>query len=580
MSTISKHWLSDPSRGARRVAAAAAAQLAFLLVFAGAASAQDQADQAWLQGDTQTARRLYAERLAADSTDDTALHRMALLLAWNREYAEGIALFDRLLAQSNDNVDAATDRARVMVWSGDTAGGISALTSLLEAHPDNRSARRSMARIWAESSLLSESASLYDSLVRSNPADIESRLGLARVLSWSDQVDSAAVVYAGILAERPRQADALAGWARMASWSGDMVEAEVRWRQATSANPLHAPSWIGLGRTLRSQGRTRAAHTALAESAALDPGNSDVAAELEEIRASERPTASSRLGFESDSDGNRILTGILDAEWSASHDMSLRATVYGRHARQVGTANSGLSAVGVRALVTTQFEPGWTLTGGLGASGTTATGSSTTAALSARVTTPDRHRVRGSVGVTTQALDETAALIRNAVTYTTWDANLSVTPASAWRISAGLSLSEFDGSESNERLAGWVEAHRTVSNQWRVGVVTRSFGFEKNLSDGYFDPDHYLLSQVPVEWSRAHRKWQVRLRVAPGVQRVGRSGSLRTALGLDGQLHYELSPSREIGAWVRYARTGLASFSTESSDYRYVSLGLRGSWRF
>ncbi|MDH3732205.1 MAG: tetratricopeptide repeat protein [Gemmatimonadota bacterium] len=561
-----------------RFARVAAVQLTILCGLAAPAVAQDPANSAWIQGDTETARRLYSERLAADSTDQVALHRLGLLVAWEGEYERALELLDRLIAGSDDHVDAIIDRARVLSWSGDATEASATLTALVESHPDNPRVRRSLAGIWAENGRTDEAVALYDSLARSNPADTESRLGLARLLSWSNDLDSAAAVYSGIVSEQPDHPDALAGRARMAAWSGDLVEAEVRWRQAAAQNPTHAASWIGLGQTLRWQGRIGAARSALAEAQALDPEDPVLAGELEEIGRSSRPVAASRIGFDRDSDGNRILTGTFDSRWAASPHLTLRAITYARYARDVGPADLGHTSAGVRALATAHLEPGWTLTGGLGATGTS--GSSPAIAASVRVSTPGRYRIRGSMGVSTQALDETAALMRNGVTYTMWDADATYTPNSTWRFTAGLNLSRFYGSEANRRAGGWAAVSRPLGGPWRVGLVTRSFGFEDNLNDGYFDPDLYLLTQVPVEWTGQSSSWHFLIRAAPGVQKVGSSGSLRGALGLDGQLRYEFGPGREIGGWASFSSTGMSGFSTGRSDYRYASVGVRAGWVF
>ena len=107
----------------RRVAAIAGLMTAVLYCPANAV-AQSPADSAWLAGDTYTAGELYAAGLAADSTDELALHRVALMRAWDADYDESLDLFGRLLAVSPQNLEARVDRARVMAWGGDYPGAI------------------------------------------------------------------------------------------------------------------------------------------------------------------------------------------------------------------------------------------------------------------------------------------------------------------------------------------------------------------------------------------------------------------------------------------------------------------------
>jgi tetratricopeptide (TPR) repeat protein len=108
----------------------------FLLV-AATARAQDPADSAWTRGDLAAARRLYAGRLATDSSDVRALHRMGLLLSWDGRYAQGIALFDRLLRVAPENGDAQVDRARALAWArryGESVAGYEEALQIGRAH--------------------------------------------------------------------------------------------------------------------------------------------------------------------------------------------------------------------------------------------------------------------------------------------------------------------------------------------------------------------------------------------------------------------------------------------------------------
>ena len=47
------------------------------------------------------------------------------------------------------------------------------------------------------------------------------------------------------------------------------------------------------------------------------------------------------------------------------------------------------------------------------------------------------------------------------------------------------------GTEPNRRLSGSLALSWRASHMWRIGVAGRAFGFEKDLGDGYFDPDFY-----------------------------------------------------------------------------------------
>jgi tetratricopeptide (TPR) repeat protein len=591
-----------------------AATLLALVSLPGIAHAQDAADAAWRQGDTQTARSLYAERLSADSTDDQALHRMALMLAWEGRYDEGIALFDRLLALSPDNGDAAVDRARVLAWSGNTDAAARSLTAILAADPgnltgwltlsqveswqgrfdealatldraavtwpDNRRIAMRRARVLAEAGRLDESVAAYETLVRSDESDLQAHLGLARTLAWSGQYAAAEAEYERIQARWPDNAEALAGWARIASWRGDLIEGETRWRRAVEAQPESVSLMAGLGETLRWQGRDAAAYEALSAAAEMDPQNAEVRAELDLVAPAFQPFAAPSLGYQTDSDGNRIFTTTVAGGWNATPTIRVQGSAYMVQARQVGAFEFSEGSAGLMAEVGVYLDPGWTISGGLGASASGATGVGAIPAGEARISTPARNRVAGSFGFTARALDETATLIRNGVKYALLNGDIRFTPSQEWRIAGGAGIGRFDGSEFNRRLDGWADARRRLSREWSVGLAVRSFGFEKNLNDGYFDPNFYILAQVPVAWSLPVARWAVSVRVAPGVEQIGSQGSPRGALGAAGEVGYAVSPGRQVSAWAGYSSTGMAAFATGSADYRYGTFGVRGTWTF
>lgn len=495
----------------------AAMLLAFTSIPA-TADAQEVADPsevanvAWRMGDTATARTLYSERLAADSTDEVALHRMALLVAWDGRYDDAIALFDRLLADSPDHVGARIDRARVVAWRGDYEQALADIDDAEAIAPGNRDVLLARAYVLALSGRLDESVALYDSLAQSDPSDTRALVGLSRTLRW--------------------------------------------------------------------QGREGAATQTLSRAATLAPYDPEVQSESQILSAGYRPTLAPSVSYQTDTDGNRILTGEARGGWRPSSTIGVRASAYVRGARQVGAVEFSESSGGLMAEVSMRFDPGWVVTGGAGASGSGATGSNAIGAARARVASPARNPLSGSFGFLTHALDETATLIRNGVKFDMLDGNFRYTPAPRWRVGGGAGVSRFSGSESNRRVNGWLEVTRRISSAWSVGVSARSFGFEKDLNDGYFDPSFYLLAQVPVAWSRPLGDWHVSVQAAPGLQKVAGEGGPRGALGAAGEVSYAFSPGRQIGAWAGYSSTGMASFSTGSANYRYGTFGMRGSWAF
>lgn len=515
-----------------------------LVLCASQASAQDRADSAWTAGALELAESLYAARLAADSSDERALHRMALMFAWAGRYHESIVLFDRLIRQSPRNFDARRDRARVLAWQGDHVGALDGFSAILDA--------------W--------------------PGDRETLLAMAQVLSWADRLDSAMIVYRGILALNPADPEAMKGLARVTGWSGDLRLAETRWRNAVELDRDDAEAAAGLAQTLRWQNRHARASEVLGRMQGEARENADVRRERSELNAVIGPRTRSALIHERDSDGNRIGTLLMSAGWRPVMPVDVVATGYLRWTGLSGSGLAGRSSRGGMLDARAYLDPGWTVFGGLGQSRPDATDVRTLTSWNAGVTTPPQYPLGGTLTVSRIPLDATTLLIERGVEITEWSVSGRIEPVSPWSASVGFSHSTFHGSEDNRRLAGIASMTRRLPGRWAVSAVVRAFGFEQDLTDGYFDPDFYGLAEARFRWQPILHGWQLSLEGAPGVQKVGSEGTVRATLRATGNISRALGPGREVSLGALFMNAGLQSFATGESDYRYLAFTLSGSW--
>lgn len=596
---------------ARAVGRAAALTMIALVVAVESTSAQSPADSAWLAGDTRLAGDLYELRLARDSTDELALHRLALMWAWDARYEESLELFDHLLRISPANHEARVDRAKVLAWSGDLPGAkaevdrvleiqpsyapalaararyeawrgdlTSAITmqnELLGVAPDDRDAWRSQATYLVWDDRLADAIAIYDSLLQSDPSDRASRLGKATALGWSNRLEEASVLYAELLEVDSSDVEAWAGYARVAAWGGRLKEAEDRWRRAIDLAADDASAYAGLGQTLRWQGRNAASHEALTRATELAPGNREASEELRALRLDLSRKGRPGVQFTSDSDQNDIFTVDGDARWHPTPSVELSAAAYFREARYGGAESFQRSAGGVLFGASTQLEPGWDLAGAIGVSGSDRSGGAR-GRFEASVRSPRRNTVVGSMAISTGPLDESAILIENGVTVDQLQLGGVARLNAAWRLDASASVALFDGSESNRRLAGSLFVGRRLLTAWNLGLFGRIFGFEKQLNDGYFDPDLYWITEVTATWSTGVSNWRFSLDAAPGVQQVGAGGATSATIRAGGRAAYSLGAGREVSLRALYSTTGLTSFATGSEDYRYLSVGLQMTW--
>jgi len=523
-----------------------------LLAASQAAAAQNPADTAWATGDFETARQLYSERLAADSSDIRALHRLALLFAWEQQYDESLSLFDRLLMVSPENLDARVDRARVLSWTGKFKRSIESYEEALEQHPGDR----------------------------------QVLLGMAQVLSWADRLDSALAIYDALVAADSTDLQARHGLARSAAFRGQFVEAERLWRETLRQDESNAETLIGLSQTLRWQGRPSAAREVLEQVPVEARMTSGYIDEERWIRVALDLRLTPSLIFEFDSDDNTMVTLLVRGASEVKPRYQLGIDTYYRYTHWDVDWLDSRRAWGIAATGQALFEPGWTVRAGLGASGSNGTNASTEPTFRASVTSPRRYRYGGTFEVSRSPLDVTALLIENGVTFAQAALSLQARPAYRWTVEAGGSWARFQGSEPNRRLVGHAAATRRISPPWSAAVRLRIFGFEKSRQDeepffdGYFNPDFYFYGELVGQWQPLRGIWNVMIELAPALEQSGSDGTLRGAGRLLGRVAYDFAPGRQLGLSALYANNGLQAFATGDEVYRYFAITLSGAWVF
>lgn len=523
-----------------------------LLVLPAAAAGQAPADSAWNRGDWDRAEELYGERLERDSTDVRALHRIALIRAWDGRYDASLELFDRLVALDPDNLPARRDRAKVLSWDG-----------RLEA-----------------------SAAVYDSLARAHPGDRAARLGLARVLSWAGRTDSARSLYRRLVGEDPDGHEALEGLARVEAWRGHLQRAEELWRRSLAADPRRLAPRIGLVRTLRWQGRPAAAAEMLA--GAPEPETASRRDELERERAwidaALGPFGHPSLRYEGDSDDNRIYTARLSTGLHLAPRVELRADAYVRRATNDGLRpgdDAERETAGASLGLGVQLPPGWWLRAGAGATVADSGRREEIASWRAEVSSPRQVPVRFSLRYRREALDATRQLVEEGVILHEVDLGLAAAMGAGWEMAAGLAPARFEGrGEANDRIAGRLALTKELGAHWTVGLSGRAFGFERDVDLGYFDPDFYGLAELPLRWRARPGPWRLHVTLAPGLQKIGEGGDPDGAFRADAGVDLRFGPGRWLRLGGAFQSTGLQSFSTGDADYRYGRVDLGLYWAF
>ncbi|MDH3271326.1 MAG: tetratricopeptide repeat protein [Gemmatimonadota bacterium] len=581
----------------------------------GAGRPEDEAGTAWMAGDMGRARTLYERRLQADPDDGIALLRLGLMHGWDGEYGEGLDLLDRVIASDASNLEARLARSRLLAWSGDFGRAMSGVEQILSLEPDNvdalealalfqswagqaeealesyeqllaiapgqTPARLAQARALAWAQRYDQSLAAYEALVAERPDDLEARRGLARVRGFSGNFDGAIAEFERVLERDPADVGALTGRARTLGWAGRLVEAERAARAAVDARPESGAAWGVLGEIHRWQSRAGAADEALSRASDLAPNDPTIRDQVRSLDRALAPHGVPTVRLEDDSDGNRMVTTRAEARWHPMPRLALRADVYGRDVDQdLATSRIERTAYGAFVTGTYEVDPGWNVIGGLGGSTTDGAGDPSFFAYRLAVRSPQRHPLDVTLEWSSAGLDDTAALIERGVRSNQLLLTGRWRPSLDWRVDGQVGVGSYEGTESNGRRSALVSVLRSVGATLSVGAGLRGFSFEKNLFDGYFDPDFYGIAEVMGVWLYRPMPWSFVVEVAPGLEQVTSDGDASAAIRANGRAAYRVREATEVSLAASYSTASITSFGSGEDGYRYVSVLLGVSWVF
>lgn len=571
----------------------------------------DPAEEAWSRGNTARALELYLQRLSVDPGDDVATVRVGLVRAWQGEYQVALDLLDGLIQRQPDHLDARLARARVLAWTGhlsraqdevrqilavdpdhpealealalfhswagEAEEALASYDELIAISPQNTSAGRQRAQALAWASRFDASREAYGALLSRDPNDVEARLGLARTLAYAQDFEASITEYDRVLAGDPANLQALIGKSRTLGWAGRLVEGERVAVQAVALDRSSALAWAGLGQLYGWQGRNAAAKDALATAARLAPTNAEILDQLRSANLLLAPLARPTVVYESDSDDNRMVTTRLSASWHPAPRLEVWADGYYKDLEQGIFART---AAGGAVRGTYQLEPGWLVSLGLGGSRSNGTGNPSLLEYRASVRSPERYPFVATLDFNSFGLNETAVLAELGARSTDvvlsghWD------PGLRWRVDGSLGIGEYVGNASNGRRSAAISTSRRVGGEFSLGVSFRGFSFEKNLDEGYFDPDFYGIGEITGYWLHRYEAWTLLLEVAPGGQKVRTNGDWGATVRTNARVAYGFGPGREISLAFGYSSAGLVSFSSTATDYRYTTFVLGSNWTF
>src|SRR3989440_538570 len=162
-----------------------------------------QADEAFRRGDYAAARAGYERALAADSLNERALFRLAILDSWDGKLTLSLRRFARLRRLEPRDGDIMVSQAQVLAGAG----------------------------------RMRSAEALYDSVLARAPGRVDALAGRARVVAWSGDLDKAEQLWRAALAAHPNDAELLIGLAQTLYWKGQPGLAEAYAARARALAP-------------------------------------------------------------------------------------------------------------------------------------------------------------------------------------------------------------------------------------------------------------------------------------------------------------------------------------------------------
>jgi len=171
----------------KRVLGLVVVALLVLLPLSPAAGQILRADSAFVAGDFAQARTLYEQVLGADSLNERALWRLALLDSWDNHVDRSLQRFARVRRLDPANTDLMVAHARVLSWAGRTADAVA----------------------------------LYDTALTRDSSRVDALAGRAQSVAWAGDLDRAEALWHSALVGHPDDATLLVGLAQTLYWKGE-----------------------------------------------------------------------------------------------------------------------------------------------------------------------------------------------------------------------------------------------------------------------------------------------------------------------------------------------------------------------
>lgn len=469
---------------------------------------------------------------------------------------------------------SALSEAQSLEKSGDKAGALEKYREAVTLEPESFAAEIKLARLLKSMKQYPEAITHYKRAMALSEG--RKKFGvkkeLATVTSWTKDKAGALRLYAELLEERPKDSEARMGLARVYSWTGRYDEAIRGYRDILKDKPGHSGARVGLINVLRWKGETSQSLAEARKFLSLKPENSEARRLVRQLRKSRGPYVEFIHSDGEDSDDNRLVRNKLSGYFSVWDSQVLRLSYSTYHASAPFNREADAALFTVKSSYkATKLV---TLTPRLSiASLDTASSDGAHLLPGLSVRWKQSKRLTISTSYSQSMLMDTAQLIGNALKLNVVSFSGSY-HLSAYSISSGYKYSWYPDKNFSNRLyvnlsKGFIDKDPKLSGGVRLDYVD----FNKNRSNGYYDPQQYLAltAHATLEDDYYDRRLFYQVIAGGGVQtKKGTSAELKASL--KGKLTWHFTP--DLSAWVAYKWSRSALESTTGYNYNAVEIGM------
>ncbi|MDH3666221.1 MAG: tetratricopeptide repeat protein [Paracoccaceae bacterium] len=451
-------------------------------------------------GQADAARQVYEEVVELLPEDADARKSLAEAVvaqarkaASQNENASSAALFARAIALSPDQrAEWLKEYADQLTYAQQADKAIQLYEEILSNSglTGERSAevRLAMALAQAWSGALAEALGEYDSLIAEDPANTRARLGRAEVLSWLHDHDAASSELSQILETDPEDDVARRRLARSESYRGRHRQAIALAKPLLQADPSDEDAAIIIAQAQRWMGRPDLAIITVEGLLAINPGSVRAQRLRTELMNDRRARSSFGTSYSDQSDD----LGIARAGLRQSFSVNDGRTGFGPEVRYINydpEGADGVDVVMVGGHFRHRFSDEVELNSAFFLNQQEGVNDETLFTHDSYITLYPDDAWRVDIGASRSTLDNITSL-NQGLTVDTFSGSVDFWPASDIKLTGRAAWSDYSDGNARWWFQGEV-LHQLISESpelWLGARYTR-FAFEKQLANGYFNPE-------------------------------------------------------------------------------------------